>query len=140
MSAKGGYFITFEPARRELLKEVAEYQDRFTVELSASDWPAVTKELFLCSFFQNIQLIEAVCMSRRKKGPRNTGGYNIEFSNFVFFEPLNLDSLLSQISNSGRATIKDREENRGKWFPPSVWQELFQLIKKTRPTAAAALD
>jgi hypothetical protein len=137
---KGGLFITFEVARRAVLQKALLERDRFSVELSASDWPIDRKEMFLLSFSDNLDQIDYAAIGRRKDGPHNTGGYNFGFTSFVALNGLRLARLLDRLPAGARETIEPREGNRGKWFPPQAWSGLLRLIKADYPAQAAALD
>ena len=138
--AKGGLFITFEPGRRELLQEAVAMRGRFSVELSAPDWPLERKEMFLVSLSENRDIISYAAIGRRKGGPRNTGAYNIEFVSFVSLPEQRLAPLIERLSAGARSTIKEREGTRGKWFPPMAWAALLEILKGENAQHASELN
>jgi hypothetical protein len=137
---KGGFFISFEPARRKLLLDAAKERDKFSVDLSIADWAVGTKEMFLVSLSESTDTTDFAAIGRRKAGPHNTGGYNIEFTSFVDLGALHLPQLLGRLSPKTRATIKEREGARGKYFPPQTWGELLTLVKDARAASATNID
>jgi hypothetical protein len=136
---KGGLFIAFENSRREVLLTSVEEVGRFSVELSASDWRVDKKEMYLLSLRERRDHIDFAAIGRRKGGPRNTGAHNIEFTDFV---PINfsLADLLDKLPEPARALVKAREGRRGKWFPPTSWSALLNLIRRRRPGIGPQLD
>lgn len=137
---KGGYFISFEPARRRILRDAARDRDKFSVELSIADWSVDAKEMFLVSLSDDKDAIDFAAFVRRKGGPHNTGGHNVEFSGFINLNSLHVSQLLGRLSPKARATVKEREGTRGRYFPPQAWGELMALIKEERPALVAELD
>lgn len=138
--ARGGLFITFEPARRQVLQDAAKMRGRFSVELSASDWDIGRKEMFLIGFSDDRESVDCAALGRRKSGPRNTGAYNIEFTGFVFFEQISLPRLLKALPTSARQTVKEREGRRGKWFPPVAWGVVLTQLGEERPFVRSAIE
>jgi hypothetical protein len=140
-SPKGGLYISFENARRVDLQEAAGAHDRFSVELSNSDWQLGQKEIFLISLSEERDRIDYAAIARKKRGPKNTAACNLEFSGFVEFErPLSLASLIQELPRDLATLVKDREGKRGKWFPPTVWLAVLDLLKRMSPNAAQPLD
>ena len=109
---------------------------RFSVELSAKDWDAGQREMFLISFSDDSRPVECVALGRRKGGPRNTAGHNFEFTDFVFFEPIPLSQLEAAAPSSLRHTIKSLDRGRGKWFPPVSWKAALKRLLQLRAEKA----
>src|SRR4051794_39460781 len=120
---RGGFFISFEPARRKVLLDAAKERDRFSVELSIADWSVGSKELFLVSLSEGRDAVDFAATGRRKAGSRNTGGYDIEFTSFVDLNALQLPRLLGRLSPRLLATVKERDGIRGRYFPHQAWGE-----------------
>jgi hypothetical protein len=97
--SKGGYFISFEHARREVLQESAGSYGRFSFDLSTADWKPEERNFFLISLSGQRDRADCAAMATRRRG-RTTGGHSYEFSEFVNFAPIDLDRLMNRITRS----------------------------------------
>jgi hypothetical protein len=57
-----------------------------------------------------------------------------------FDRPLVLNTLIRVLPDGLRALVKNREGDRGRWFPPSVWFAVTNFLKEAFPERASALE
>lgn len=131
---KGGFIISFEPERSASFKQLALDGKEFSLELSSLDWQSKSKEFFLIIFEYESNKISAAALVERKKGPKNTDAFNVRFSHFVFFEPIDIDDIVISLPNQLQNNVKITSGGVGRRITPATWQKVLGIITSIRPS------
>ena len=141
---KGAYLLRFSARYRYDLNSVAEGYGRFSTALPNAEWRTQRLELFLLGLGvddkRDGDAIDRLAVARRKLGPRNTRAFNVEFDQFVRFEPIRVSELLAAIPEKAASTVGTLDGERGLWFPPEARKELLAALGARRPGIVPALE
>jgi hypothetical protein len=132
----GGFILTFEPERTELIEEILFVDREASDSFSVRDWKFQKIELIALAKREPELSIFGFALMRRMKGRGGTGKKLMRF-----YEPVLFSSAVgaSEAPNGeGLAQAISTPENMMRIVAPA-WREFVELIKGLRPEAASSI-